>query len=140
MTDTQDGQSKRHPLLKDPESRALLIAALSGDARRPLSVEFLAEIAATVPTRREIERGFPELIARCDYPTYRAVVFNTLSHITENAIEGGTFAQLAYDRLGFNADDYGFLVIAGGLVICNHLDLRHVDLSDRSATARPGDD
>lgn len=140
MTDTQDGQSKRHPLLKDPESRALLIAALSGDARRPLSAEFLAQIAATVPTRREIERGFPELIARCDHATYRAIVCNTMSHLVENAIEDGTFAQLLYNRLGFTADDYSFAVIAGGLVICNHLDLRHVDLSDRSTTARPGDD
>ena len=48
-------------------------------------------------------------------------------NLVEHAKEGGSFRHLIYTRLGFDADAYGPLYEAGGMVISNEFDIQKMN-------------
>jgi len=65
-----------------------------------------------------------ELVKNCDYRTKLAITAWVMENIVDNAIEGGTFRYLIYNKMGFGGDAYMPLYLAGGMTITNELDLK----------------
>lgn len=84
---------------------ALIHAAKTGEGVVELTSEMLEEI----------------------YETRLAVTSWVFEAIVKHAQEGGTFRYLIYDRLGFNADAYVPLYLAGGMTISNEFDMTGKD-------------
>ena len=89
-----------------------------------LTPEVLEDIGACIKERQtDIDARYPQLVADCPYETKLAVTAWVFDAIVKHAEEGGSFRQLIYGRLGFESDAYYPLYVAGGMTICNELDL-----------------
>lgn len=89
---------------------------------------------------RDVEPGPVDYERRLDIT---AEVFNA---VVENAVEGGSFRYLIYDRLGFDLDAYVPLYSAGGMTITNEFVImeaspQHAEIAERLTTSLwPGPD
>lgn len=68
-----------------------------------------------------------ELVEKSDYDTRLAITAWVCKHILDHAKDGGSYRYLIYDRLGFNADAYGVLQMAGALEISNEFNLEKME-------------
>jgi hypothetical protein len=102
--------------------KALLRAAQTGEGAVELTAERLEAMCGALEERsRDIAANFPKLVDDCPYETRLAVAAWVFEAIVKHAEEGGSFRYLIYERLGFDADAYVPLYLAGGLTISNEV-------------------
>lgn len=103
---------------------ALLRAAQTGDGVVELTPDMLARMADVLNERaKECEDAMPKLVEACPYQMRLAVTAQVFKAIVDHAADGGTFRYLIYERLGFGADAYVPLYLAGGMTISNEFEL-----------------
>ncbi len=107
---------------------SLLRAASTGEGAVELTPELMTEIGKHLDARTaHINSEYPKLVEACDYETRLAVTAQVFKAICDHARDGGTFRYLIYDRLGFEADAYMPLYLAGGMDISNEFELPGTD-------------
>ncbi len=108
------------------EDLALINSAATGEGLIEVTPGLMQQMAESIRARqKEVAEEYPRLVAECPYETRLAITEQVFKAIVAHATEGGSFRYLIYDRLGFEADAYTPLYMAGGMTISNEFDLPH---------------